>query len=91
MVGSGKEEGLPGIDEDCPETDVLLKPKWKEDPSPEQLSLLEQCLALAKSDWIELGTANDDLKLWEMEPFTHLIQSQTHTNFIIQVNCHEFN
>lgn len=69
----------------CSEDDVLMNPRWSEENAPVQLSSLEACLALAKCDAIELGTADDDLKLWEMEAFTQLIQSQTKTAFLIQV------
>eukprot|EP00210_Caulerpa_lentillifera_P008505 g8113.t1 len=64
--------------------DVLSRPKWVDGESETTLSVPEQCLVLARSDLLELGTANDALKSWEMEPYIHFVLSQNRSTFIIQ-------
>ena len=86
MLRENREE--TGLDVTVTEDDVLMKPVWDGDVSMPHLSLLEQCLALARSDLLELGTAKDALQSWEMEPFAQLIQCQASSTFVIQVRTH---
>ena len=81
----GSCEGT-SLDAAVMEDDILMKPVWDGEVSTPHLSPLEQCLALARSDVLELGTAKDPLQSWEMEPFAQLILCQSPSTFAIQVH-----
>lgn len=66
------------------QNDVFSNPQFLESVILTPLSIHEQCLGLTKSDLIKLGTANDELKLWEIEPYSQLIQNQSKSTFMIR-------